>query len=105
MDKKGASRIFTNNVSEMKYGLHFAKVATGELAFMRGYMCAVKPRQMSEFTKKNAQLQKNEYFFVKMIDSSIKYMATKKAYIWNIRNLESGRNLTKKFKKCPVSDL
>ena len=47
----------------------------------------------------------DEYFFVKMIDSSIKYMATKKAYIWNIRNLESGRNLTNKFKKCPVSDL
>ena len=56
----------------MKYGLHFAKVATGELAFMRGYMCAVKPRQMSEFTTKYAQLQKNEYFFIKMIDSSIK---------------------------------
>ena len=62
----------------MKYGLHFAKVATGELAFMRGYMCAVKPRQMSEFTTKNAQLQKNEYFFIKMIDSSIKYMANRK---------------------------
>ena len=56
----------------MKYGLHFAKVATGELAFMRGYMCAVKPRQMSEFTTKNAHTQKNEYFLLKMIDSSIK---------------------------------
>ena len=98
MDTKGVSRIFTNNVSEMKYGLHFAKVATGELAFMRGYMCTVKPRQMSEITKKYAQLQKNEYFFVKMIDVSIKYMATKQAYLWNIRNLESGRNLTEMFK-------
>ena len=51
-----------------------------------------------KFTTKNAHTQKNEYFFVKMIDSSIKYMATKKAYIWNIRNLESGRNLTEMFK-------
>ena len=40
-----------------------------------------------------------------MIDPSIKYIATKKAYIWNIRNLESGRNLIKMFKKCPVSNL
>ena len=57
MNTKGVSRIFTNNVSEMKYGLHFAKVATGELAFMHGYMCAVKPRQMSEFTTKNVHMQ------------------------------------------------
>ena len=72
MNTKGVSRIFTNNVSEMKYGLRFAKVATGELAFMRGYMCAVKPRQMSEFTTKNVHMQEKRIIIFKMIDSSIK---------------------------------
>ena len=66
----------------MKYGLHFAKVATGELAFMRGYMCVVKPRQMSEFTTKKAHTQKNEDFFIKMIDSSIKIYGYETSIYW-----------------------
>ena len=51
----------------------FRESSYGGIGFYAwSYMCAVKPRQMSEFTTKNAQLQKNEYFFIKMIDSSIK---------------------------------
>ena len=39
-------RFFEKNASELEYGLQDAKVATGELAFLRG-ICTVfkKPRQ------------------------------------------------------------
>ena len=45
------NRFFSKNASELEYGLQDAKVATGELAFLRG-ICAVlkKAKAVSEVT-------------------------------------------------------
>lgn len=75
------NRFFEKNASELEYGLQDAKVATGELAFLRG-ICAVfkKPRQCPKLRQ---LLFMSEAFGA----SSKLKMAKKSAFFLHISNI------------------